>query len=236
LAAPSDVIWRAFSHCSIPLTGAGLDMTHPGTVGERTADTIVHVAGVTAGLVAVIAMLARAVGYLPSYATACLVVYGIGLIAMLGCSAAYHVMAVPAWTGVLQRCDHAAIFLKIAGTYTPFAVVKMGGIAGYGLLISVWAIALVGAGAKFLLASTWDRLAILLYLALGWAGLSVIQPLIASVPAAALLLLGLGGVLYSVGVIFHVWSSLPYRNAIWHLFVLAGTACHFGAVTNAIFA
>jgi hemolysin III len=211
-------------------------MTHPGTVGERTADTIVHVAGVTAGLVAVIAMLARAVGYLPNYATACLVVYGIGLIAMLGCSAAYHMMVVPTWTGVLQRCDHAAIFLKIAGTYTPFAVVKMGGIAGYGLLISVWAIALVGAGAKFLLASTWDRVAILLYLALGWAGLTVIQPLIASVPAAALLLLGLGGVLYSVGVIFHVWSSLPYQNAIWHLFVLAGTACHFGAVTKAIFA
>jgi hemolysin III len=209
-------------------------MKHPITVGERTADTIVHLAGVAAGLVAVIAMLVRAVGYLPAYATACLVVYGVGMLAMLGCSAAYHMIVVPAWNGVLRRCDHAAIFLKIAGTYTPFAVVKMGGLAGYGLLISVWAIALLGAGAKLLLTSSWDRVAIPLYLALGWAGLTVIQPLIASVPAAAAVLLGLGGVLYSVGVIFHVWSGLPYQNAIWHLFVLAGTACHFGAVTAAI--
>ena len=145
-------------------------------------------------------------------------------------------IAVPGWKNLLKRCDHAAIFLKIAGTYTPFAIVKLGGLAGYGLLAAVWAIALVGAGAKLLLRASWDRLAIVLYLALGWAVLTVIQPLAQSLPVGALLLLGLGGGLYSVGVIFHVWDGLPFQKAVWHLFVLAGTACHFGAVTRAVFA
>jgi len=205
------------------------------TAGERTADSIVHVTGVTVGLIAVIAMLVQGVRYLPMPWTASLAVYGAGLLAMLGCSAAYHMVAVPSWKGVLKRFDHAAIFLKIAGTYTPFAIVNMGSIIGYALLSLVWAVALVGAGAKLLLASSWDRTAIVVYLALGWSVLTVIQPLSQSVPINVLLLLCLGGGLYSVGVIFHVWSSLPYHNAIWHLFVLAGTACHFAAVTQAVF-
>jgi hemolysin III len=205
------------------------------TAGERTADGIVHVTGVGAGLIAVIAMLVQGFRYLPMPSTASLAIYGAGLLAMLGCSAAYHMVPVPGWKGILKRFDHAAIFLKIAATYTPFAIVKMGGILGYVLLILVWAVALVGAGAKLLLASSWDRTAIVVYLALGWAVLTVIQPLSQSVPVDAVLLLGLGGGLYSVGVIFHVWGSLPYQNAIWHLFVLAGTACHFAAVTQAVF-
>jgi hemolysin III len=205
------------------------------TAGERTADSIVHVTGVTAGLIAVIAMLVEGFWYLPMPSTASLAIYGAGLLVMLGCSAAYHMVPVAGWKGILKRFDHAAIFLKIAATYTPFAIVKMGGILGYVLLILVWAVALVGAGAKLLLASSWDRAAIVVYLALGWLVLTVIQPLSQSVPVDALLLLGLGGGLYSVGVIFHVWRSLPYQNAIWHLFVLAGTACHFAAVTQAVF-
>jgi hemolysin III len=205
------------------------------TAGERTADSIVHVIGVIGGLIAVIAMLVQGFRFLPMPSSASLTIYGTGLLAMLGCSAAYHMVPVPAWKGILKRFDHAAIFLKIAATYTPFAIVKMGGILGYVLLILVWAVALVGAGAKLLLASSWDRAAIVVYLALGWAVLTVIQPLSQSLPLDALVLLGLGGGLYSVGVIFHAWRSLPYQNAIWHLFVLAGTACHFAAVTQAVF-
>jgi hemolysin III len=203
--------------------------------GERNADGLVHLIGLTVGLVAVGIMLVQALRQLPIPSTACLAVYGTGLMAMLGCSAIYHMLAAPRWKELFRRCDHAAIFLKIAGTYTPFAVVSMGGIVGYALLAAVWTVALLGAAAKLLLAHTWDRLAIVLYLALGWAVLTVFPPLIASVPPTALVLLGIGGVLYSVGVLFHVWSSLPYQNAIWHLFVLAGSACHFGAVMEAVF-
>jgi hemolysin III len=205
------------------------------TAGERNADVLVHLIGVAAGFVGVGIMLVQALRQLPTPSTACLAVYGMGLMAMLGCSAVYHMLTAPGWKEIFRRCDHAAIFLKIAGTYTPFAVVSLGGIAGYALLVSVWAIALLGAAAKVLLAHTWDRLAIVLYLALGWSVLTVFPPLIASVSSTALVLLGLGGVLYSVGVIFHVWTSLPYHKAIWHLFVLAASACHFGAVMEAVF-
>ncbi len=205
------------------------------TVGERVADGVIHVAGIAAGLVAVTTMMIVAIPSLPVSATVSLAVYGASMLCMFGCSAAYHLIPAPRWKNTLRRLDQAAIFLKIAGTYTPFALVKMAGVAGFALLSSVWAIALLGAAGKLLLRFRWDRTAIALYLTLGWAGLVMLQPLSASAPALALALLALGGGLYSVGVIFHLWRSLPYQNAIWHLFVLAGTGCHFGAVTSAVF-
>ena len=202
---------------------------------EHTADTIIHVIGIVVGFFAVTAMMAAAVYHLPPASTACLAIYGAGMLAMIACSAAFHMISAARWMGVLQRLDHAAIFLKIAGTYTPFAAIKIGGIAGFGLLGSVWLLALLGAAGKLLLASTWDRFAIPLYLVLGWIGLVMLKPLIASVTPATLVLLGIGGLLYTVGVVFHVWRSLPYQKAVWHAFVLAGTGCHFGAVTSAMF-
>jgi hemolysin III len=205
-------------------------------VREHAADTIVHAIGIVAGLFAVTAMMVAAVSHLPHASTASLAIYGAGMLAMLACSAAYHMIPAARWTGVLQRLDHAAIFLKIAGTYTPFAAIKIGGIAGFGLLGSVWLLALLGAAGKLWLASTWDRIAIPLYLVLGWIGVVMLKPLVASVTPATLVLLGIGGLLYTVGVLFHVWRSLPYQKAIWHVFVLAGTGCHYGAVTSAMFA
>ncbi len=205
------------------------------TPAERIADGIIHLVGVCGGIAAVVAMMMVAVPSLPLSATVSLAIYGVAMIAMFSCSAAYHLTPLPEWKAMLRRVDQAAIFLKIAGTYTPFALLKMGGVAGYTLLGSVWAIALVGAAGKLLVEANWDRLAIVLYLALGWAGLVAFLPLAASVTPAVLTLLVVGGVLYSIGVVFHAWERLPYQNAIWHLFVLAGTACHFGAVTMAVF-
>ncbi|CCB66531.1 hemolysin III family protein [Hyphomicrobium sp. MC1] len=206
------------------------------TPAERIADGIVHIVGICAGVVAVIAMMVAAVHSLSLPATASLAIYSIGLLAMFGFSAAYNLLPTPNWKGTLRRLDQSAIFLKIAGTYTPFALIKMGGIAGYSLLTVVWVVALLGAAGKLLLKSNWNGIDVALYLALGWAGLVAIHPLAASVTSTVLALLGIGGVLYSVGVIFHVWHSLKYQNAIWHAFVLAATCCHFGAVTTAMFA
>jgi hemolysin III len=202
--------------------------------GERTADNVIHLIGLVVALIAVVTMLVVAVRHLPTKATASLVIYGAGMLAMFGCSAAYHMVPAARWKNFLQRLDHAAIFLKIAGTYTPFAI-KMGGASGLGVLGSVWLVALLGAAGKLLLASTWDRIAVPLYLVLGWVGLVVLQPLADALAPTSLILLGIGGVVYSVGVVFHLWRSLPYQNAVWHTFVLVGTGCHFGAVTSAIF-
>lgn len=210
-------------------------MKRPFAPAERVADNVIHVTGLAAGLAAVVAMMVVALCSLPAASTASLAIYGAGMLTMLGCSAAYHMIPVAAWKGFLQRLDHAAIFLKIAGTYTPFGALKIGGTTGLALLATVWSVALLCSGAKILLASTWDRLSLLLYLALGWCGIVMLQDLASSVRLVTLILLGMGGVLYTVGVIFHLWRSLPYQNAIWHAFVLAGTGCHFGAVTSAVF-
>lgn len=205
------------------------------TLRERIADGIIHAVSVAAGLVAVTVMMVVAVPALPTLTTASLAVYGAAMVSMFGCSAAYHLIPVTRWKSTLRRWDQAAIFVKIAGTYTPFACLAMSGIFAYIVLGAVWTIALVGAAGKLLLASRWDRTAIVLYLTLGWVSLIMLAPLWAQLPTLTLALLVVGGSLYSIGVIFHLWRGLPYQNAIWHLFVLGGTGCHFGAVTSAVF-
>ncbi len=195
---------------------------------------MVHVIGIASGLVAVVALLGWAVDNLPGPATVALAIYCAGLMAMLCCSGAYHMLPVPAWKPILRRLDHAAIFVKIAGTYTPFALVKMGGTAGLSLFAAVWMVALLGAAAKLLLAARWDGLAVAVYLLLGWSGIATLQPLAASIAPGALVLLAAGGIVYSLGVVFFLWNGLRYQNAIWHAFVLVGTACHFGAVSIAV--
>src|SRR5262245_62755460 len=156
-------------------------MKLPLTRGERIADNIIHVTGLALGLTAVVAMMVAAFGSLSAVSTASLAIYGAAMFTMLGCSAAYHMIPVLAWKGFLQRLDHAAIFLKIAGTYTPFGAIKIGGMTGLALLGTVWSVALFCSGAKILLASTWDRLSLPLYLALGWCGIVMLPKLAGTV-------------------------------------------------------
>lgn len=212
-----------------------LESKAAGKMSERFADNVVHVIGIAAGVIAVPAMIVAAAIHLPAASTASLAIYGTAMLAMLGFSAAYNMMPAGGWKGVFRRLDHAAIFVKIAATYTPFAALKLPSPDGVILLVLVWGVALVGAAGKLFMSTTWDKLAIPLYLALGWAGIVFLRSMIAGLETEALILLGIGGVLYTVGVIFHVWRNLPYHNAVWHGFVLAGTGCHFGAVTASAF-
>ncbi|MEM8627000.1 MAG: hemolysin III family protein [Pseudomonadota bacterium] len=206
------------------------------TPHERFLDSCVHVVGLSLAITAVIALHATATPWLPFSAGVCLVIYSITLITMLGCSAAYHMVPWRAWRDRMRRFDQAAIFLKIAGTYTPFAAVKMTGYTGTGLLLIVWVVAIAGATAKMTLGKRWDHISLWLYLALGWAGILFIQSLVSSIPLSASVLLGVGGIAYTVGTIFYTWEDLPYQNAIWHMFVLIGTASHFAAVAVAMLA
>lgn len=212
-----------------------MSMTFPEyTRGERIADAVIHVAGVSASIVAASVLLVVAFTYFAPHATASVSVYAIGLVAVFCCSAAYHLTRGPRLKAILRRFDHAAIYIKIAATYTPFAVVKMGGAAGIGLLAAVWLVALVGASAKLIVPGQFVRTAYVLYLAQGWAGLIVLKPLFLTLSSTALILLLVGGVLYTVGVVFHLWQRLRYHNAIWHAFVLSASACHFAAIVNAL--
>jgi hemolysin III len=204
------------------------------TVGERVADGVLHVIGVTASTVAAAVLIIFAFHHLPSLSFVSLTIYGVGLVAAFVCSAAYHLIDKPSLKAILRRFDHAAIYVKIAATYTPFAIVKLGGPVGYALLGSVWAIGALGAAAKLLWPEHFVRTSYVLYLALGWCGILVLVPLTLAVTPSVLLLLAIGGCLYTIGVAFHLWRKLRYHNAIWHAFVLAASSFHFAAVANAV--
>ena len=201
--------------------------------GERRADGCIHILGVTASLAAAIVLMILAAQALPALALVPLGIYGAGLVAMFACSAAYHLITKEKAKELFRRLDHSAIFVMIAGTYTPFALLSMGGAWGTGLLAAVWAIALFGMAAKLILPRVFERVSVGLYLAQGWAVLAAIKPLSAAVSTLSLWLILIGGVLYTLGVLFHLWRRLPYHNAIWHGFVLLAAGVHYTAILDA---
>jgi hemolysin III len=216
---------------SIPV---GRNQPVPHRRADKTADNIVQVASLifASGACVALGMLARLQP--DALHLASLALYAIGLIAMFGCSALYNLTDGEFWKRVFRRFDHAAIFLMIAGTYTPFALISIGGTRGHALLAFVWSVALAGAAAKLFSLPRFERFSIVAYLLLGWIILVVLVPLYRAVPFPAFILLAAGGLLYSFGVIFHLWSRLHFQNAIWHLFVLAGAGCHFAAILSSI--
>lgn len=201
---------------------------------ERIADAVVHVLGVAASFCAATVLIVLAAPKAGALAIVSLAVYGLGLLATFGASAGYHLTARPSRKALLRRLDHAAIFLMIGGTYTPFALVSMGGTAGVLLCIVVWLIAALGIAVKLFLPGRYERAAIVLYLALGWSILAAIEPLVSAVSVTTLVLLVAGGLVYSAGVAFYLWRGLPYQNVIWHGFVLAAAGCHYAAILRSV--
>jgi hemolysin III len=201
---------------------------------ELVADCIIHILGVAAGSIGgatLIALIAMRGDWLELGA---LLIYACGLIAMFCCSAAYHLARNSPWRTLLRRCDHAAIFIMIAGTYTPFTLLRLDGIWSWGLTGAVWLIAIIGVLAKFRPRCDLSLASATPYLAFGWVGLIAIDPLFRSLGWATLGLIALGGALYTIGVLIHVRERLPFQNAIWHAFVLAAAAVHYAAVVNGV--
>lgn len=201
---------------------------------ELIADGCVHFLGVVASLAAMSILVVLAQRHLPAASASSLTVYGFSAVAMFVFSAACNLTERPRWKEFLLHCDHSAIFLMIAGTYTPIAVIKIGGIWGFALLATVWTIAIFGIALKILLPHRFDRVSIGLYLLQGWAVLAVIDPLASAVSTRVMALLAIGGALYTIGVVFHLWRRLPYQNAIWHVFVLSAAAFHYAAILEAV--
>jgi hemolysin III len=201
---------------------------------ERVADGVIHVIGISAGLIGAAILVIAAATHGSPIELAALITYSGGLLAMLGCSAAYHLLRSSRRRELLRCFDHSAIFLMIAGTYTPFTLLRIRPFWDVVLTASVWSIAAVGIALRLLNPRLFDRLSIGFYLALGWAGLAAIAPLVPLVQVSTLALLGAGGLLYSAGVVFHLWERLPFQNAIWHAFVLTAAAVHYAAVLEEI--
>lgn len=201
------------------------------TTGEEIANAVTH--GVAALMS--IAGLAILVGFSVAYSGSTTVitavsVFGASMIFLYVASTLYHAIPNPKAKQILQRLDHSMIFVLIAGSYTPFCLVTLEGVTGISLCIAVWAIAFAGIVLQGILIKKSKWLNSLLYLAMGWLVILVIEPLIENLPNGGLWLLTAGGLCYSLGVIFYVWKAIPFNHALWHLFVFAGTVLQFLSV------
>lgn len=202
---------------------------------ERVVDAWIHGAGIAFSAAVTAGFLVAAGIFLTPLDVAGLGIYCAGMIGMFVSSASYNMVRRHSLKAILRRVDHSAIFVMTAGTYTPFALLKIGGTAGYALLAAVWLIAAAGVYLKLRHLHRIERISIALYLIQGWLIVLVFDPLMASLSARALTLLIAGGCLYTIGVVFHLWERLKFHNAIWHAFVLCAAVCHAGAVWDAAF-
>ncbi|MBX8799773.1 hemolysin III family protein [Ochrobactrum sp. MR28] len=199
---------------------------------ELWADGIVHVVGVALAIGGAAVMLWYFAGQISPVIYISALIYVLSLVAALSISAIYNIWPVSPVKQFLRRFDHSMIYVLIAGTYTPF-IMKMGEGAGWHLSL-VWFIAICGIALKLTMPGRFDRLAILLYLALGWSGVLIYDQLLQFLSMPVVVLIAAGGIIYSLGVIFHVWERLRFQNAIWHGFVVAGASLHYSAVFLAV--
>ena len=211
----------------------GLKFTWDYDRSETLADAVIHVLGVAMALGGAAALIVIAVhgGSIAQFLA--VTIYLAGLLAMFCFSAAYNLWPVSPFKWWLRRLDHSAIYLLIAGTYTAFMLPMHGGSAA-AVLALIWTAALAGMAIKLFWPGRFDRTSIGLYLAMGWSGLFVIDPVAAALAPVTLWLIALGGAFYSIGVIFHVWRKLRFQNAIWHGFVLTAALCHYTAVLTSL--
>ena len=200
---------------------------------EIFADGIVHVLGViiAIGGAAVLIVIAVHAGNITRLAAVS--IYLAGFLAMFLLSAVYNLWPVSPVKWWLRRLDHSAIYLLIAATYTAFMLPMYGALPAT-TLAAVWSAALAGITLKLFWPGRFDKMAIALCLTMGWSGVLTIGPVSAVLAPVTLFLIAVGGALYSVGVVFHLWNSLRFQNAIWHGFVLAAAACHYVAVVTSL--
>ncbi|MGO1120153.1 PAQR family membrane homeostasis protein TrhA [Rhodovibrionaceae bacterium A322] len=197
---------------------------------ETRADGLVHLLGVPLGFVGFGVLLVLALQQKEVGTAFALMVYGLGLVLMLSFSAAYNSLRASRWAWLLRRFDHASIFLMIAGSYTPLLVARFAPGWDLGLMLAIWTLALAGVALKILWPGRLERLALALYLGMGWLFLIALVPTYQALSGLAFGLLLTGGLIYTVGVLFHLAERLPFQRAIWHALVLVAAACHFSAI------
>jgi hemolysin III len=197
---------------------------------EELANALTHGLGIVLSIAALAVLSAYATLYGDVWAVVACSIFGASLILNYTASTLYHSVRGEQLKRRFRALDHSAIFLLIAGTYTPFMLVSLRSPWGWSLLAVIWTTALLGIGLRLLLKGRFHGLVVSLYIAMGWAVVIAIKPMLEHVATGGLMLLAAGGLAYTFGVIFYKWKRLPYHHAIWHGFVLLGSALHFFSV------
>lgn len=200
------------------------------TVGELIADAVVHAVAFVAGLIAVTVLMVEVVRRGDVVACLALGIYALGLLALFGFSAAYNLAPDSSVKKLLRRFDLSAIFLMIAGTYTPLLMQLESRTLALILGGFVWTGALAGIVCKLAFPHRFERATLVAYVALGWVIVVALEPLAAALPPIAFVLVVVGGLIYTAGIVFHLWDSLKFQSAIWHSFVAVAAGCQFAAI------
>jgi hemolysin III len=200
------------------------------TIGEEIANSVTHGIGAGLSVAGLTLLVALAAIYGDVWRVVSFSIYGSSLVLLYLASTLYHSIQHPKVKRVLRIFDHSAIYLLIAGTYTPFTLVSMRGPWGWTLFGIVWGLALMGIAFKTVFIGRYEKLATAAYVLMGWLVVAAFKEMLVTIPTGGVIWLVVGGVLYTLGVIFYAWQKLPYNHAIWHLFVLGGSICHFFAI------
>lgn len=198
---------------------------------EERWNAITHGLGAVASAIATLCLLST-IPFSEKVKWVSIAVYGVSLVTLFSASTLYHSLFIAGARRWLKTFDHCAIYLLIAGTYTPFLLIGLNTSLALALMWVIWLVALLGVLFKLRFVDRYKRLSVGLYLLMGWLSLIAIYQMWLMLPLTSLILLAAGGLTYSLGVLFYVAKTLPYHHAIWHLFVLGGASCHFIAVAH----
>lgn len=202
----------------------------PYSFGEELANSITHGAGILLSVAALVLLMIFSNQHGTARHIVSCAIFGATLILLYSASTLYHSLKNPNIKRIFKIFDHASIYLLIAGTYTPFLIVVLNGVTGWILFIIIWLLAITGVVLKIFFIHRFKILSTIAYVFMGWIIVFAIKPLMESLPAGGLFWLVAGGLIYTLGVIFYLWKKLPFNHAVWHLFVLGGSSCHFFTV------
>lgn len=201
------------------------------TAKEELFNALTHGVGLIVSIVGLVLLVIKANAHHADTLTmTSYVVYGASMVLLFLASTLYHSIAIPKAKRWLKTLDHCAIFILIAGSYTPFMLVSLRTPLAIGLMAVIWVLAIVGVVIKMMFVYRFKKVSLATYLIMGWLSLIVIYQLVLHVQLNGIILLAAGGVVYSLGAIFYAAKKLPYNHAIWHLFVLGGSVCHYLAI------
>lgn len=200
------------------------------TLAEEIANSVTHGIGLILGLAALAVLVAGSALHGTVWHVVTSAIYGSTLVLLFTASTLYHSLTDPRAKAVMKILDHSAIYLLIAGTYTPFLLVTLRGAWGWSLFGVIWGLTVIGIVFKIFFAGRFKLLSTLIYIGMGWIAVIAIHPLVHHLPRGGVFWLVAGGLFYTCGTVFYLWKNLRFHHAVWHGFVLAGGLCHFASV------